>query len=108
MQLFGDGLRERRADVLSDFDLASECRHGAGLGDVEPGVHVHRQAIVAAAGAAALLAFETRRDEQDEEAAAERLDEVAPIELEPVPRILHELVALDFDGHRPLLARPLA
>jgi len=108
VQLFCHRLRERRADVLSDFDLACERRHRTGGGDVEPGVHVCRQAIVGAPAAATFLTFESRADEQDEQAAAERLDEVASIEFESIPGIFQKLVAFDFNGHRPLPARPAA
>ena len=51
-ELVGDGLRERRPDVLADFGLAGERRDPPALVDVQPGLEVggRASALSAAAG----------------------------------------------------------
>ncbi len=54
--------------------------------DVQPRVDVGGERLAASPRAARLLPFEARRHEQHDEAAAERLQEVAAIERKQVPR----------------------
>ena len=76
VQFLGDDLRERRADVLADLDLAGVDGDRAVFADVQPGADLLRPALTAAA--ARLLSAEPVRDQQcDDQAAAGDAEEIA-------------------------------
>ena len=68
MKLFGDDLRERRADVLADLGLAGVDGDLAVFADVQPGGDVPGNGLAAAAAAAAAagLLLGTARDSAGE------------------------------------------
>ena len=92
---------KRRADVLADFGLAGVDGDLAVLADVQPGADVLRHGLAAAsaapAAAAGRLCFGVVEQVEDQDAAAQRLQEVAPVELELISRLLAQLVALGLE-----------
>ena len=104
VQLLGDGLGQRGADVLADLGLAGEDRDLAVLADVQPGADVLGRGAAAEPPPPTAAGLLRRgfggvpvQQVEDEDAAAQRLQEVAAVELEPVGRALAQLVALGLD-----------
>ncbi len=97
VQLFGNDLRERCADVLTNLGLARENADLAVFADVKPGGDVPGSlpAASTAPAAAARLLLGMRRVQQmkNENAPTQRLQESAAIQLETVVAILKKLVA---------------
>jgi hypothetical protein len=85
-------LGQRRADVLADLGLAGVDGDLAGLVDVQPGPQFLRPRP-----AGPLLGQALPRNQADDNAAAQQLEEVAPVQLELVGRLLEQLVALRLD-----------
>ncbi len=100
-ELVGDGLRERRPDVLADFGLAGERRDAPALVDVQPGLEVGGRASGLSAAARFLRgSFCARHRGDDQQATAHRgenLHEGAALEIEAVAWRFEELVAFDVD-----------
>ncbi len=86
MQLFGDLLRERGADVLAELDLAGEGRDAPVLADMEPRGDVLRE-VAEKAAAAGFLRERAGDREADEDAAAESLEERAAVGVEDVEAV---------------------
>lgn len=79
-EFFGDGLSERSADVLADFNLAGEDFDVAVGVDMQPRADVCGQ-LVGAGTAPGFLRPRRHRGEAYEQTAAEKLQEVATGEL---------------------------
>ncbi len=100
-QLFGHGLTERRADVLTHFGLAGVGGHLSGLVNVQPSRQLRRPAAgSAAASPRRLLGIGLIRQETDDNAAPQDLAEVAAVDFELVMGRFEQLVALGFDRVR--------
>lgn len=97
MEFFGYGLCERGADVLADFRLAGIDGDGSGLGDVQPCCDVLREGSGTTATAGFLGVQFGLDGEQDYEAAAEELKEIAAVWLKAVGMAGVEFVAFDFE-----------
>src|ERR1043165_1046813 len=99
VKFVGNRLRQRRARVLSDFDFAGEGGDVAVLVNMNPRANVVRYSLIAiaAAGFASLLCNRTSHGNDEHNAKAERLDEIAAIESKVVVRHLEQLITLRFD-----------
>src|SRR5206468_11346444 len=95
-QLLRHDLGQLGADVLAELDLAGEDGDGAVLSDVQPGADLSGEV-------SRLLSGRSLRDEEDEQAGAQELEEAAPLQLEAVGGPFEELVALGLYRvfHRP-------
>ena len=100
MKLLGNGLRQRRADVLPDLRLSGEDGDRAVSVDVQPRVHIVRQLFAPAASASGFLRFAAGRHEQHEQPGAGAPQEIAAIEIEAVARAFEQFVPFELDGHR--------
>lgn len=96
-QFFCGGLRELRAGVLADFDLAREHGDRAILADVEAvgEILLASCGLPAAPPSGALGVGEVGRD-RDGEPGPENLDKLAAVRAEGIGTALAELVAFDF------------
>ena len=102
MQLFSHGLGQRRADVLADFRLAGEDLDHFILADVQPRADVLGGILASApattpAAAAGGLGVRGVQQVEHQDAAAQSIQEVAPVQLETVTRFLSQLVALGLE-----------
>jgi hypothetical protein len=95
VKLLRDGLRQRRARVLAELDLAGEDGDGPVLRDVEPGGEVGLLAL-GASGSSGLLARDRRRGDEHDDATQE-LHEAATADRESVGLSAVELVTLGLE-----------
>ncbi len=115
MKFVSDGLRERRSNVLADFNFARESGDDAVFADVQPGSDVFRLVFIVAAARAAAGFLRVRCARCDGEyryASPQHFEEVTTRQVEVVDRSGAQFVALCFDGdlrtERAHDARPFA
>src|SRR6202171_6542432 len=103
MQLIGDGLRQRSANVLAHLDLAGENRDAAIFVDVNPGADIVRYSFISSAASGfsrrslPLLGQRATEWNDEDDSSAEGLDKVAAIEMKTVVRCLEEFVTLSLN-----------
>ena len=101
MQFFRDRLCQRCADVLPDLDLARVNGHRAFFVHMEPSGDILRH-LLAAKSAAASAGFSLLREggfayEENSDARAKNLHEVAPLQIKAIDRFGAQLVAFRLD-----------
>src|SRR5687768_2031105 len=101
VQLFGDYLGQRGANVLAQLHLARIDRNLTLFVEVDPGADVVRHALVHATASGftlLLLREQIRHRHQQRDAAREHFQKLASIEREVVTGIREQFVAFQFQG----------
>src|SRR5579875_281159 len=99
MQFLSDHLRQRRANILTNLDLAGVNGHGAVFADVQPGTEFFRTGRTesSTAPSSRLLRKRLAQHAGHDQSTADNTEKGPPIQFRRAKRVLQKLVTLRFE-----------